>query len=84
MPNNPSARPDERAVEACAPLRSVDWRDEPQPIRNYHHRLAAHGQHCGEAAPPGEECGYCKRGLGGFQPVSLTIAATRCNPRAVV
>ncbi|GLI72305.1 hypothetical protein PoHVEF18_000475 [Penicillium ochrochloron] len=66
MPNNPSARPDERAVEACAPLRSVDWRGEPQPMENYHHRLAAHGQRCGEAAPPGEECSYCKRGLGGF------------------
>ncbi|KAJ5911271.1 uncharacterized protein N7473_000574 [Penicillium subrubescens] len=46
MPSNPSTRPDEKAVEACRPIRNVDWREDPQPVENFHQRLVAHWQRC--------------------------------------
>lgn len=42
-----------------------DWREDARAMENIHHRLAAHGQSCGVAAPDGEYH-RCKNGRGVF------------------
>ncbi|OKP08563.1 hypothetical protein PENSUB_5550 [Penicillium subrubescens] len=84
MPSNPSTRPDEKAVEACRPIRNVDWREDPQPVENFHQRLVAHWQRCGEAAPQGKQYSPCKRGSGFSTAASSTTPVKRCSQEVAV
>ncbi|KAJ5364429.1 uncharacterized protein N7496_010142 [Penicillium cataractarum] len=70
------AAPFEKDIEACQPLRNVDWRGDAKPVETSNNRNAAHGQRCGAtAAPQGKECNRCKKGDGVFGTCVVNFAS---------
>jgi hypothetical protein len=79
MPNNQSARPDERAVEARRSLHSVDWRSDAQHMEKYRHRLLLMASDVARL-PLREKGAAAARGVQGYSNrVSLIMPATRCS-----